>query len=460
MLEDWLEAQRVVVGYIYFKGGVESFNQALARVKSAYFEGDLLWLWGILVSYNTVTMGIPTDKEQFRKFARAKRLSEEKLFSLEKELELCASAVKEVDGSGFIWHMGRLSEIYSSMQLEDALNDGFKQLESKGYVGAKNELLKRLSAIEVGGIDLGQDGNIVDETKEVMQEISQAAQIRREVAVELGFPSLDREMLGVYPGELLLFVGWTGAGKTTMCVNMAVHNAMKCDKNVVYITTETTRSPLRRRMYARMTMLPEFKEYAPVSSQKMKSGELTHDEKQTLIFLDNFLTAQNHGVLQVVQAPAYATVDWVRGKLLQYESQFKVDLVIVDDLRSITPTVRRRNEHEEIAQIVRDLKGIARTHANRGVPVISPHHINREAYKKVVESDKNMFDLSALSGTSEAEKRSDIIMGSWYNPEEDEHQIRYDILKMRDGKAGRSITLRVQWDLQYIYEAQRSGFDV
>jgi replicative DNA helicase len=458
MLTEWKEVQQVVIGYIY-EQGVDSFNLAIARLKKTYFEGNCLWLWGILVSYNTTTLGVPSEKEQFRKFARAKGVEEKQLFSLEEELAECKDRAKNVDGAAFIWHMGRLAEIYRHMRFEDVIQSSQQRLTRVGYMKAKGELLAELSAIETGGIDLSQEGNVVDEYKDVMREITEAPTLRKEFAIELGFPSLDRDLLGVYPGELLLYVGWTGSGKTTMCVNTAVHNAFSRKRNVVYITTETIRSPLRRRLYARMMMLSQFAEYVPVSSQKMKSGELTEDERKTLLYLENFLASGSHGVLQVVQAPAYATIEWVRGKLLQFESQFKVDLVIIDDLRSLTPTVSRRQEFAEITQIVRDLKGLARTHANRGVPVISPHHISREAYRKVTESDKAMFDLAGLSGSSEAEKRSDIILGSWYDREENEHQVRVDVLKMRDGKAGRSVPLRVQWDFQYLYEAERAGAD-
>lgn len=454
MLAEWKEIQRTVIGYIY-KHGVDAFNLGLSRLKKVYFEGDTLWLWGVAVTYNSVTLGVPSDLEQFRKFVRSKKVDEEKLFSLEKELRTCLEACTNTDEAGFIWSMGRLAEIVRHLKFEEALDSAHKNLESVGYLESKSFLLRDLSNIETGGIDLGQEGNIINESKEMMKEVNEARRIRDEVAIELGFPSIDRVLFGVYPGELMLSVGWTGSGKTTMCVNTAVHNTMLRNKNVVYITTETTRTPLRRRMFARMTKLPVFDEYVPVSSQAMKSGELNEDEKKTLLYLSNYLVSEPHGVLQVVQAPAQATVDWLRGKLLQYESQFRVDLVIVDDLRSLTPAIRRTKEFEEITQIVRDLKGIARTHANRGVPVISPHHINRDAYKKVTSGDMSMFNLSALSGSSEAEKRSDIVIGIWYDQNEDAHGVRVDLMKVRDGAAGGSIPLKVQWEFQFLYEAER-----
>jgi replicative DNA helicase len=387
-------------------------------------------------------------------------MTEEILLDLETNLSECQGLAKTIDEAGFIWHMGRLSELYRSIKFEEALVKAQDGLSQAGYEKAKQTLLKDLSGVEIGGVDMSQDGNVLDEFGDVYKEVGNAKDIRMTQAIDFGLPGLDNKLLGVRRGELLIIAAWTGAGKTSLCVNTAVYSSCVQRRNVVYVTTETIRSPLRRRIYARMSKLPVFANggYIPISSQAMKSGELTPDMKKTMDAMKGWREATDLGVLEVVQAPAYPTCAWLRGKLLQLESQYPIDLVIMDDIRSLVPPVRRRQEYEELTLIVRDMKAIARTHANRGVPVISPHHINREAYKKMIESAGTArgFDMSGLAGSSEVEKRADIIIGLWYDANQDPHSVRGDLLKVRDGQAGDLVNLGVQWEYQYFY-TQESG---
>lgn len=461
MIEEWEELQAIVLGYIYNKG-IDAFNKGVSRLKNTYFSGDYLWLWGIVLKYSTQTMGVPSSLDQFRKFSRSVGVKEEKLLELEERLGACVEKGKEIDDASFVWHIGRLGEVYRHIKFEDVLENSHKSLIDSGYDVAKDKLLTSLSKLESGGIDLAQEGDVLEETDDVLKEMREAKTTRRQRVVDFGFESIDRHVFGLEGGELVLIAGWTGVGKTCLCVNVGLDVAINQKKNVVYITTETTRTPLRRRIYSRITKLPEFAKLTPVTVGKMKSGDLDDKDKSTIEAAVRYLKAKPHGVFQVVQAPARVTTNWIRGKLLQFEGKFPVHLVIMDDLRSLTPTQRRKAEFEELSQIVKELKGIAVSHANRSVPIISPHHINRSWYEKVLsrEGDISMFDLAGLAGTSEAEKRSDLVLGLWYNAKENPGLIDVYILKHRDGSLGGKVQIGVEWEYQYMYEQERSPGDI
>lgn len=463
MLEEWEDAQKVVLGYLYNVRTTVAFNKALTRIQKQFFSGKRRLLWRTLFWYFSQTSGLP-DLDQFRKFIRAQKgTTEELLLDLESHLTECQEAAQNVDEAGFTWHMGRLSEVYRSIKFDESLVKAQDDLDKVGYVKAKQVLLKDMSNIEIGGIDMSQDGNVLVEAGELYKEIGSAKDIRTTQAIDFGLPSLDNKLLGVRRGEFLIIAAWTGAGKTSLCVNTAVYSSCVQKRNVVFVTTETTRDPLRRRIFARMSKLPVFEEngYLPISSQTMKSGELTPADRKTMDAMKGWLESTDLGVLEVVQAPAFPSCAWLRGKLLQLESQYPIDLVIMDDIRSLVPPVRRRQEYEELTLIVRDMKAIARTHANRGVPLISPHHINREMYKRMIDpnSPSRRMNVSGMSGASEVEKRADIILGLWYDADDDPHMVRGDLLKVRDGPAGESVDFGVQWEYQYFYVKEGgSGF--
>jgi len=463
MFPEWEDTQRVVLGYLYSVRTSQAFSKALTRVESQFFSGRRKILWKALVWYHNQTNGLP-DLPQLRKFLRAQRgMTEEILLDVENNLEECISASNGVDEPSFVWHMGRLSELYRSLKFEELLVASQDKLHKDGFEKAKKSLLKHMSSLDIGGVEMVQDGNVLKEIGSLYSEVGQAKDVRLTRAIDFGLSQVDRSLLGLRSGDLVFIAAWTGAGKTSLCVHLAVYNSCELKRNVVYVTTETVRDPLRRRLFARMTKLPVFANngYAPVSSYSMKSGELTPDEMKTMRAMEGWIGGTELGILEVVQAPSNPTCAWLKGKLLQLESQYPIDLLIMDDVRSLVPPMRRRQEYEELTLIVREMKSIARTHANRGIPVISPHHINREMYKKMIDqsSSTNALDLSGMAGSSEIEKRADVVIGLWYDAQGDPHGIRLDMLKVRDGRAGETINLGVQWEYQYFFSSEGPEYE-
>lgn len=255
-----------------------------------------------------------------------------------------------------------------------------------------------------------------------------------------------------------MVAGGPGCGKTTLMVGIGVHLSVHQKKNVVYVTTETKRSQLRRRIYSRLTMEPIFK--TPITTKTFKSGELSKDERKTLLQLKEFITKGDHGKFMIVQAPAKATMDWLMGKLIEYETRFRVDVLLLDDIRNMVPSTRRNSDYAEKADLMKGAKTIARTHANRGIPVISPHHLTREELKAARERPRGerKASLSGLASTSEAERLSDVIFALWVD-EDSPTDIRGEVLKVRDGNSNIVFNLKADFAHQYMYELGAGGLD-
>jgi len=448
LIQEWLNSQKIIIGYIFRTQNILAFTKALGRLNVNVFSDKYKIIWMAFVQYYRDTGGL-VNLQRFREFLRAKNTSEKHLFELEEVLQDCVAISSNVDEGGFIWHVGRLLEIYRRIK--------FEEIRTEGYDKGRDFLFSEVSKIEGGFADFGRDGDISEEIDSFISELV-LARNRNEKFVDTGFPSLDREILGLRPGDVCLVAGWTGVGKTTLLINVAVDVVFKQKKNVVYVTTETVREQVIRRIYSRLTRLSGFK--PPISSKKLKSGDLTKEEAVTLKRLQKFLKEESHGSFMIVQAPLKATMSWLAGQLVQYETRFPVDLLILDDIRNMTPVPRRAQEFEEIAQLIRDFKRIARSHAGKGIPVISPYHVNREAYKSALNTEGRRYNLSGLASSAEAERQTDVVISLWKDEEDYSNTIRLDVLKMRDGRSGFGFNLRVEFDYQYMYEPSGTFMNV
>jgi len=451
LLDEWLHSQQIILGYIWGDGGIIALHRALARTHSEYFTGFYQKLWGLLCTYHSKTRGV-LNLTRLRELLRDRNVSEEHIFKVEEILDLCQTSVYDVDMAGFEWMLGRLEEIYNQIQFKQIIEESSIKMEKEGYAVARNHVFAELSSLGSGDLDLAPEGLLVDEISDFITEVGSAKESRIKQAVETGYAGLDAEILGLRSGDTMLIAGWTECGKTSLSLNIAVHAAIVQKKNVVMVTTETVRSQLRRRIFSRISKLPQFKVSIP--SKILKAGGLTAEQRATLLDMKKFLREEKHGALMIVQAPAKATMSWLRGRLLQYESMFHVDLLILDDIRNMSPETRRRQDYEEISSLLRGMKTVARTHAGRGIPIISPYHVSREAYKEA-KLNGGHYSLAGLSSSSEAEKITDIIASLW-RPE-DSLDINYEFLKVRDGEKGRICRLRADFAHQYLYEINIDG---
>lgn len=450
----WVDLQSFVIAYIFFKGKEKALYQARARLQQEHFGDPWKAIWLVFLRYNAKTSGM-VDMDGLRSVLRSVKAPEKFIIDCEQGLFEAGEEIKDKDDASFIWAISRLEEVYRAIKLESIMEEGLDKAKNEGYFKTRDYLLSSLSSLEGGYVDLSPDGLIRTDIDDFIQEVGSARDKKVSSTVDFGFPILDASVHGLRSGDVVWVGGWTGVGKTTFCINVAVDVACVQRKNVVIVTTETVRQQLRRRIYSRMTRLPVFEGMTPISSQKLKSGQLIPEEQETLFALQRYLKSGNHGEIMVTQAPSRATMDWLRGKLLQYESSFKVDLLILDDIRNMVPTVRRKQEFEEMGQLIRDLKRIARTHANRGIPVISPYHINRETYKHILDGEGRAGGaqtLAGLSSSSEAERQVDIGLFLWVD-ENSPGVVEVHVLKMRDGVSGNKFRLQADLDYQYLSQS-------
>ena len=454
MQEEWLRLQKIIIGFLFSSGDASALQRARTSVSGRNFTGKYGEFWRNLIKYydrHQCMLTLPILRDS----ARAKRWDEQKLMEYEQVLYDCQEAAENIQPGDFSYYLDRMVDVYRQTMFVESMSSGMKLLQEKGFVPARNAVLESLSKIDEGGISYTSETDLHTGVEDFIRNVSEA-KVQHALAVRFGLPQLDDIVLGLRRGDFCLVSAFAGVGKTSFCVNTAVDVAFAQKKNVVYITTETTKEGgLLRRIFARISRLPLFD--TPVSSVDMKSGKLTPEQNQTLLQIKEHIKRGDVGRFKVVQAPPDITLGWLRGRLLQYEADFPLDLVILDDLRNVHPSRRRNSEWEEFNDLLKGAKALARTHAGKGVPLVSPYQISREGEKSRLSGDSKRYTLTALSSSSEAERSPDIVIAEVREGDEQDSLVLH-ILKNRDGRANVEVKVRVEFDFQLFYEVEGGEF--
>lgn len=374
---------------------------------------------------------------------RIKTVAEDKivLFSILFD-EICE--IEDLSDAQFLFSMSLLQENTRREQFADILISTMEILQKgkkigrevcRGYTDAKRFFSEKATDIDKLSSDYVPDGDVNSEFSEMLNEQTKAKTKKGE-ALFTGLDIIDNLIGGLYGGEFFLVCGFTGDLKTTTCINIAHDVAYRQKKNVVYMTGETLRTQVRRRLLSLHSRERRFNIKQGLAYDSMKRGNLT--EKETAIFkaVIEDMTSGQFGRFQILQFPRKANLDYVSGQLSRYQAEFNVDLLIVDEARLLGSRRTRVQRWEELDEILMGLKQIAVTHnQGKGVPVITPYQVKRDAWKNAIES-KKPYDKVCLANSSEAERSADIIMTLMRVPENqggNNREVRGSVLKNRDG---------------------------
>jgi replicative DNA helicase len=250
---------------------------------------------------------------------------------------------------------------------------------------------KILQLSQVGG---GQEFVRVKEllwpTMERIEALQKGGQ--RITGVPSGFPDLDDLTTGFQPAELVIVAARPAMGKTSFCLNVAQHAAIEKNVPVAIFSLEMSKESLVQRLLT---------SEARLDAQRLRKGMLRDDDFPRL--------ARAAGILS--SAPIYID-DSASISLLEMRSRarrLKVDsgvgLVIVDYLQLIQGPARAENRQQEISQISRSLKALAK---ELGVPVVALSQLSRAPEQRRAESKRPQ--LSDLRESGAIEQDADLVM--------------------------------------------------
>lgn len=237
-----------------------------------------------------------------------------------------------------------------------------------------------------------------------------------------GYPSLDKMISGFNPSDLIIIAARPSMGKTAFALNTAF-NAANAGKSILIFSLEMSSSQILQRLLSIKS---------GIGIQKIKNGFLKDDDWKKLGNASNFL---GNFHINIADIPNITVIE-MRATARRMKAAGKLDMIIVDYLQLIKGSnLRIENRQQEISEISRSLKGLAR---ELDVPVIALSQLSRAVEQR---ADRRPM-LSDLRDSGAIEQDADIVAflyrDGYYNEKNDITNGDTEIIigKQRNGPVG------------------------
>ena len=238
--------------------------------------------------------------------------------------------------------------------------------------------------------------------------------------VPTGLRDMDAITSGFQPSDFIIIAARPSVGKTALALNIAVNAALKIKQPVAIFSIEMSREQLALRMIC---------SHARLDSHRLRTGRLTDDD----------WTRLSRATSTLSDAPIFIddstdiTPMAMRAKCRRLKAEAGLALVVVDYLQLVHWHRRVENRVQEISEIARALKGLAR---ELRVPVLACSQLSRSPERR---EDKRPV-LSDLRESGSIEAEADLV-GLLYRKSYYDHKDMTDADKMEkdSGEAGMGI---------------------
>lgn len=210
--------------------------------------------------------------------------------------------------------------------------------------------------------------------------------------VASGFTDLDELTSGFQPADLVIIAARPSMGKTALVLNIAQHAAIDKSVPVALFSLEMSKESLVQRM-----LTAEGR----VDAQKMRKGMLRDDDYSRLARAAGILS----GAPIWIDDSASITLLEIRSKARRLKADQDIGMVIIDYLQLIQGPSGSESRQQEISQISRSLKALAKELA---VPVIALSQLSRAPEQRT--GDHKRPQLSDLRESGAIEQDADLVM--------------------------------------------------
>ena len=239
--------------------------------------------------------------------------------------------------------------------------------------------------------------------------------------ISSGFINFDEKTSGFNPSDLVILAARPSMGKTAFALNLALNAAMKSDKSVLIFSLEMSSSQLLQRLLAVQSQ---------IGLQKIRNGFLEEEEWGRIGIASGQLASSN---INIADVPNVNVLE-IRAMARRLKAMGKLDMIVIDYLQLIKGTGRGDNRQQEISDISRSLKGIAR---ELNIPIIALSQLSRAPEQR---ADRRPM-LSDLRESGAIEQDADMVVflyrDDYYNEESEDKGITEVIIgKQRNGPVG------------------------
>ena len=209
--------------------------------------------------------------------------------------------------------------------------------------------------------------------------------------VPTGFEKLNEMTAGFQPSDLIVIAGRPSMGKTSFALNIARHVAVEAKLPVAVFSLEMSKEQLGIRLLC---------SDAQVSSTSVRTGFLRREEHTALA---RAAAALYEAPIFIDDSPALSVLN-IRAKARRLQAEQKrLGLVIIDYLQLIQGRSRAENRQQEISEITRSLKELAK---ELRVPVVALSQLSRA----VEQRERKRPQLADLRESGAIEQDADLVM--------------------------------------------------
>jgi len=262
---------------------------------------------------------------------------------------------------------------------------------------------------------------IKDLLMETLDYLENLARHKEDLTGVPTFRDLDKLLSGLHNSDLIVCAARPGMGKTSFCLNIAQKVAIKHKIPVAIFSLEMSKEQLVLRMLSSEAL---------VDQSKLRSGYLLEEDWKRLAMAAGRLA---EAPIYIDDTPGISVLE-VRGKSRKLKAENGLGLIIIDYLQLMQSSRRTENRQQEIAEISRNLKALAR---ELNLPVLALSQLSRA----VEQTHDKRPALSHLRESGSIEQDSDCVLfihrPEYYDPETEKKGIAEIIVaKHRHGPTG------------------------
>ena len=247
------------------------------------------------------------------------------------------------------------------------------------------------------------------------------------IGLSTGFIDFDYRTSGLQNSDLILIAARPSMGKTAFALNIAENIALNQNKGVAIFSLEMSKFQLANRLLC---------SNAKMDAQKLRTGDLSQKDWSLITeSLGNLSQAK----IYIDDTPGISVAQ-LRSKARKLKLEKDISLVIIDYLQLMSGNLKNESRQQEISEISRGLKSIAR---ELDIPIIALSQLSRACEAR---ADHRPM-LSDLRESGAIEQDADLVAflyrDEYYNPESEKKNVAELIIaKQRNGPTG---TIELLW---------------
>ena len=338
--------------------------------------------------------------------------------------------IEDTASSANIYHYGKI--IKNKSILREIVRNSMRITETGlNFVGDVEEFIDEVESSFFNLANQTRTNFVIslqESLKENIKNLEKQTREKGEIqGLTTGFPSMDSRLLGMQAGQMIIIAARPGMGKTSLALNVALNTCKHHNLPVVLYSYEMLSNELSGRILS---------SEANIDSRKIRTKDYT----------DMDLRNMAHAVQGLSKLPVFIN-DSSATNLLDIKSQCRkikadqgIGLIVIDYLQLMQPHVRKQSREQEIAEISRGIKELAK---ELQCPIIALSQLNRSAASRTDRRPQ----LQDLRESGSIEQDADVVLlihrEDYYDENTPEKGVAEVIVaKNRAGEPG---TVKMAW---------------